>query len=371
METGKGMHILAAAAMTVLVVAALAVTGSIMAPVACALFLIAVVWPLQRGLQTRLPAALAVILTVLATLVFVGLLAGMVAWGFSRVAGWVIANGARLQEVFLAQTAWLEEQGIVVAALVADHFDMRWMVRAAQQLTGAVQGFSSFTVITLVFTLLGLLEAEAAAARLSRLGQRGAEAVATLADLARKLQVYMAVRTVMSVLTGLGIWAFARATGLQLAAEWGVIAFAMNYIPFIGPLIATVFPTLFAGLQFGDWQMAITVFVGMNVIQFVVGSYLEPRMTGKVLSVSPFAVLFAVFFWALIWGIAGAFLGTPILIALLTFAERSERFRWLAAALAGDDGARMAQNEPKRDPSTITTTSAITGPTITDITRSP
>lgn len=240
-------------------------------------------------------------------------------------------------------------------------------MRTAQRLTGALREFLSFTVITLVFTLLGLLEVEAAAARLARLGTRGAEAVATLRSVARKLQVYMAVRTVMSVLTGLGVWAFARATGLQLAVEWGVIAFAMNYIPFIGPLLATVFPTLFAGLQFGDWQMAITVFLGMNAIQFVLGSYLEPRMTGKVLSVSPFAVLFAVFFWALLWGIAGAFLGTPILIALLTFAERSERFRWLAIALAGDG----VQDEPNAAPGAMTATSTITGPTTTDMTGSP
>lgn len=105
MATDRGMPILAAAAMTVLVVAAMALTGPITAPVTCAVFLIAVAWPLQRALQRRVPAALAVVLTVLATLIFAGLLAAMVAWGFSRVAAWVIANGARLQEIFLAQTA--------------------------------------------------------------------------------------------------------------------------------------------------------------------------------------------------------------------------------------------------------------------------
>jgi predicted PurR-regulated permease PerM len=360
-----------AIAVTILAVGAAAMTGGVVAPVACALFLVAVVWPIQKALQQRIGAALAVLVMLLATLVAVFTLAAMVSWGFSRVAAWVIANGARLQEVFVQQTVWLEGQGIGVAALLADHFDVRWMVRAAQQLTGAVQGFLSFTIITLVFTLLGLLEVEAAAGRLARLGPRGAEAVATARRLARKLQVYMAVRTIMSLLTGLGVWAFARITGLQLAVEWGVIAFAMNYIPFIGPLIATVFPTLFAGLQFGEWQMAITVFLGLNVIQFVLGSYLEPRMTGRVLSVSPFAVLFAVFFGALIWGVAGAFLGTPILIAVLTVCETSPSMRWLAIVLSGDDGARVAQNEPTREPITSTATSAITGPTTTDITRSP
>lgn len=367
----RGITALAGITVAILVVASAALTGAVLAPVACALFLIAIVWPIQKALQRRIGAVLAVIVTMLTTLVVAFLLAAMVTWGFSRVTGWVIANGARLQEIFVQQTEWLESQGVGVAALLADHFDIRWMVRAAQQLTGAAQGFLTFTIITLVFTLLGLLEAEALGARLARLGPRGDIAIETARILARNLQVYMAVRTVMSLATGLGIWAFARLTGLQLAVEWGVIAFAMNYIPFIGPLIATIFPTLFAGLQFGEWQMAITVFVGMNLIQFALGSYFEPRMTGKVLSVSAFAVLFAVFFGALIWGIAGAFLGTPILIAILTICERSDRLRWLAIVLSGDDGTRTLQKEPTREPITTTATSAITGPTMTDITRSP
>ena len=117
----------------------------------------------------------------------------------------MIANGARLQEVFLSQAGWLDSQGTGVVALLAEHCDVRWMVGTAQQLTDAVLGFLSFTVIALGFTLLGLLEVEAAARRLSRLGPRGEAVVDTCRDLARKLQLYMAVRTVMSMLTGLGI----------------------------------------------------------------------------------------------------------------------------------------------------------------------
>ena len=73
-----------------------------------------------------------------------------------------------------------------------------------------------------------------------------------------------------------------------------MIAFALNYIPFIGPFIATVFPTLLAMAQFATWQAALGVFVALNVIQFVIGSYVEPRMSGNVLSISPSIVLVAV-----------------------------------------------------------------------------
>lgn len=109
----------------------------------------------------------------------------------------------------------------------------------------------------------------------------------------------------------------------------------INYIPFVGPFVATVFPTLFALAQFESWQMAIFVFGCLNIIQFVVGSYLEPRVAGNALSISPFVVLFAVFLWSFLWGIAGAFIGVPIVIAALTVCEQYPGSRWVAEMLAG------------------------------------
>jgi AI-2 transport protein TqsA len=60
----------------------------------------------------------------------------------------------------------------------------------------------------------------------------------------------------------------------------------------------TIFPTLFAIAQFQSWQITIIVFGGLNLIQFLVGSYLEPRIAGRFLSISPFVVSFAVLFWS-------------------------------------------------------------------------
>ena len=121
--------------------------------------------------------------------------------------------------------------------------------------------------------------------------------------------------------------------GLDLALEWGVIAFVLNYIPVIGPLVATVLPTLFAMAQFASWQIALIVFVCLNLIQFLVGSYLEPRIAGNALSMSPFIVLFAVFFWTFLWGIGGAFIGVPIVIAIVTICEQHPSSRWFAELL--------------------------------------
>jgi predicted PurR-regulated permease PerM len=76
--------------------------------------------------------------------------------------------------------------------------------------------------------------------------------------------------------------------------------------------------------------MAVLVFACLNLIQFLVGSYLEPRIAGNALSISPFVVLFAVLFWTALWGIAGTFIGVPIVIAILTICEYHQSSRWVA-----------------------------------------
>jgi AI-2 transport protein TqsA len=139
----------------------------------------------------------------------------------------------------------------------------------------------------LIYLVLGLLEVEALAQKVQRMENRTAARViagGTVAA-ATKLRRYMLVRTLMSVLTGLLVWAFAAAIGLDYAAEWGIIAFVLNYIPFIGSFIATLLPTLFALAQFASWQLSLAVFASLNVIQFVVGSYIEPRVAGDVLAI--------------------------------------------------------------------------------------
>jgi AI-2 transport protein TqsA len=310
---------------------------SILAPVAFSLFVIAIVWPLQRTLEIRVPRLLALVATLVVTLLVIAVLGYLIVWAFGTVGRWLIDNALRLQALYMQWTDWLEEHGILVTSFLVENFNAGWLIRAVQEIGGRLQVLVTFLVITFVFTALGLLEVNVARKNIETLSNKEAARAILQAStqIADKFQRYMLVRSAMSVLTGLVVWAFTLVAGLELATAWGVIAFVLNYIPFIGPLVATVFPTLFALLQFGSWQLAVIVFVGLNVIQFLIGSYLEPRIAGATLSLSPFLVLFAVFFWAFLWGIPGAFIGVPIVIAALALCQQRESTRWIAALLSG------------------------------------
>jgi AI-2 transport protein TqsA len=285
--------------------------------------------------------ALALAITVLATLAVITLLASLLVWGFSRIGQWLISNAARFQMLYMQATDWLDSHGISIAGQMTESFNMSWLIRAVQEIGGRLHGFISFAIVTLVFAVLGLLEVDVVRRNIARLKSK--EMAQSLlqagTDIAAKFQKYMLVRSVMSVLTGAVVWGITLLAGLELATAWGVIAFVLNYIPFIGPLFATVFPTLFAIAQFESWQLALIVFLSLNLIQFLIGSYLEPRIAGAALAVSPFLIIFAVFFWSFLWGIPGAFIGVPIVIAVLTVCEQHESSKWVATLLSGRDNA--------------------------------
>jgi predicted PurR-regulated permease PerM len=296
---------------------------------------------MQSRLQSRLPKLVALAIVILVSVVAFVVFASVVAWAFGRVGRWLVADAARLQLYHAHMKEWLEGHGIAVAGLWTEYLDVGWLLRAAQRVTGRVNTTITFWLVVLVYVILGLLEVDDMGRKIRNLENRQA-AVMVLEGCvasAAKLRKYLAIRTLMSVTTGALVWALAWLTGLQFATEWGVIAFALNYIPFIGPFIATTFPTLFALVQFSSWQSALTLFACLNVIQFVVGSYIEPRVHGNALAVSPFVVLFAVFFWTFLWGLFGAFIGVPITIAILTFCAQHPSSRWLADLL-GPPGER-------------------------------
>jgi predicted PurR-regulated permease PerM len=321
------------------ILAALYLGTAVFAPLACAVFIMAMVWPMQERLQSYMPPLLALAIVVLVTVIVFFAFAALVAWGFGQIARAMVAEASRFQSLYDLIANWLEGHGIAVAGIWAEHFNASWVIGTVQSITGRLNTTISFWLVVLVYVILGLLEVETITRKLRALVS--VETARVLIDgsaiAAERFRHYMVIRTLMSVATGFMVWALAAVAGLQLAPEWGVIAFALNYIPFIGPFIATVFPTLYALAQFESLQAALIVFACLNVIQFVIGSYIEPRVSGSALAISPFVVLFSVFFWAWMWGLFGAFIGVPITIALLTLCAQHPSTRWLADLLGAPD----------------------------------
>jgi AI-2 transport protein TqsA len=337
MVTDRPTRAMLAICTTILVAAALYFTRSIFAPLAFAIFMVAIVWPLQRALQAKLPQVVALLLTLALTVAVVVAVSSMVTWALSVERQWLADHAARFQTVYLEWARWLEEHEIFVVGPLSERFDAMWLVSLFQTLLSHINTLLGFAVLAFAFLMLALLETGDFRQRLALASKqaRGPDFAAVGAEIAAKFRRYMLVRTQMSALTGLAVWGFALFSGLDLAPAWGIIAFVLNYIPFIGSFVATLLPSLFAVAQFETWQDTLFVLVGMFAIQFFIGNYLEPLIAGAALSISPLAVVFAVFFFGFLWGMPGAFLGVPILIAIIMICAHYPSTSWIAALLSG------------------------------------
>ena len=330
-DPGRIVRILLA---TVLVSAALYFARVVFEPIAFALFGMALVWPFQKALESRLPKPVALGLTVLLALFAIFALAAAIVWSIDDVVHWTVANIARFQSLYARWTQWLDGHGIFISEGLGQ-FDVRTFINLLQAVASEANQFVGFCLIVFLLMTFGLTELASFGARLEALAPAiGQDASRTAAEIAGKIRKYMLIRTLASVVTGLAVFVFALSIGLELAIAWGIISFVLNYIPFLGTLVAVAFPVLFASVQFESWQTVAFIFAGLYLIQFLIGSYLEPVIAGRSLAISPLVMLVAFFFWAFLWGIPGAFIGIPMTIALVAVCEQSRSLNWLARLLS-------------------------------------
>lgn len=128
---------------------------------------------------------------------------------------------------------------------------------------------------------------------------------------------YIALKTVTSLLTGFLSYFALLFIGIDAPLFWAFLIFVLNFIPTIGSLIATFFPAVFAILQFGEFTPGFLVLAIVGAIQLVVGNFVEPKLMGDTLNISPLVVFLTLAIWGVIWGISGMLLSVPITVIFI------------------------------------------------------
>lgn len=127
-----------------------------------------------------------------------------------------------------------------------------------------------------------------------------------------QIQRYLAIKTVVSLITGILATIVLMIFGVDFAIVFGFLTFLLNYIPTVGSVIATLLPLIIAVFQFDTLWTAFWIFLFLGSIQMTIGSFIEPKLMGKGLGLSPLVVLFFLFFWGWLWGIPGMILAVPM-----------------------------------------------------------
>jgi predicted PurR-regulated permease PerM len=148
--------------------------------------------------------------------------------------------------------------------------------------------------------------------------------VQVLDEIAAQIHRYLLVQVFTSVLVGLVTGLAFLALGLEHAAVWGVVAFVLNFVPYIGTIVIATGSALVAFVQFGTADMALLVAGTAMVIHTVSGNLLTPWLTSRTSRMSPVAVFVGVLAFGWLWGVWGLLLGVPILTSIKAVCDRVE-----------------------------------------------
>ena len=153
-----------------------------------------------------------------------------------------------------------------------------------------------------------------------------------MSDIQRYLIVKLALSAAYCIL--LGIWC--AVWGVDSPLLWGIIAFGLNFIPFIGSILAAIPPILF-GLVEGGPTTAIGVASGYLMVNLAVDNIIEPRILGRAMGLTPLVLLLAMLVWGLVLGPVGAMLSVPLTMTLKLVLERDPELRKFAIMMGSED----------------------------------
>ena len=198
------------------------------------------------------------------------------------------------------------------------------------------RGFASALFTTILFLYFLLLSGDTFLRRLVEILPRFSakrQAVDIALQVEDDISAYLATITVMNLLVGLATAATMQWTGVGDPVLWGVVAFLLNFAPFIGPMIA-VFIFLLAGLLTIDneWR-ALAPAASYLVIHLIEGETLTPMLLARRFTVNPLLVVLSLVFWTWMWGMPGAILSAPMLAILKIVCDRVRPFAALGHIL--------------------------------------
>lgn len=163
--------------------------------------------------------------------------------------------------------------------------------------------------------------------------------------ISKAVNKYFTVKTEVSLITAVVSYLILLAYGVDFPVLWAFIIFILNYIPYIGSLVASLLPAIFAIFQFASFWPFVWVFFTVEIVQIFVGNYVEPKLMGRTLNLSPLVVIIALSFWGSIWGILGMILSVPIISVAVIICAQFPSTR--AIAIMMTENGYIEEDEPK------------------------
>jgi len=333
-DMGKGAQALMVLAAAAIVAAAIKLAAAVVAPFLVAACIAIAVQPIFRWVHSsRIPDVSAVFISLL---VVIGLLVGvgaLLVLALANLSGSAAQYVAALHQVQVQATAWLEthHQHALAQSLYSSRLETLLHGATTYVVMGLPTVLSTLLTVLLLIVFM-LLEVTTMPKRVhAALGW----SPSTFSDFSRtmaEIQRYLSVKTATSAATGVcaGLWC--AVCGVPNPALWGLVTFALHYVPTVGSLVAAMPPIFIALTAYGVGRASI-VAGGLALFSLIIGNLIEPNALGRSLSVSPLIVLVSMFVWGWLLGPIGALLSVPLtLIAKIVLWNTSD-LHWVAVLL--------------------------------------
>ena len=322
------------AAAVVIVVAGMKAAVTILVPFLLAAFIAIVMSPALAWLRGKgFPGWLTLLIVITAMVVVGAVVVTVVGKSVHDFSGDLPTYEAKLREKVGGFVDWLDGRGVDTSGLRASEL---MDVGAAMRLTAAtLNSFSGLLAngfLILMTVVFILLEASSFPAKLATIAGGRADGMARFDDFLASINRYMAIKTAVSLATGVVIAVWLKILGVNYALLWGLLAFLLNYVPNIGSILAAVPAVLLAFVQLGMLR-ALGVAGGFLVVNIVMGNVIEPRLMGRGLGLSTLVVFLSLLFWGWVLGPVGMLLSVPLTVMVKIALDSREETRWLAVLL--------------------------------------
>lgn len=208
----------------------------------------------------------------------------------------------------------------------------------ATSLVGSLSGFAATSAVVIVYVIFFLMEDAAYRVKFEKLfpekGQQYEKFMQNMKSISESVRYYIGSMTGISLATGVVSYIALLLLGVEYAFLWAFLVFILNFIPYIGPLISSVLPAVFAVIISGDLLRFVYVFAAMEGIQIIIGNFVQPMVMGKGSNLSPITVIVALAFWGMLWGIVGMILAVPITSVMVIIFSQVPSTRWIAVLLS-------------------------------------
>lgn len=270
----------------------------------------------------RIPRWIAFIASILTVLLVLALLVNLVVNNVAQVVAQAPAYQTSLLTIIEQVSATVGAQHVQSITNLFANLDLASVITAVISPLSVIAGD---TLTILFYVSFILVERQTLRPKLKLLianPKRLRKIESSLTRIESRIRKYLWIKSLISFLTAGFSYVVMRILGIDFAAFWAVLIFFLNFIPYVGSILAVSFPVMLTLVQFQSLSYFLMTLALLTGVQILVGSVIEPRIMGKNLNLSPLVILLTLAAWWSIWGVVGMMICVPMMvITMIVFSQ--------------------------------------------------